>query len=197
MGRPARTSRAAILDAALTVADDDGLDAVTMQTVARRLGLTTMALYRHVADKADLLDGLVELLLTQFPLPPGEMPWQTRLERLAHGVRGAATRHPGVFPLLLRRPVNTEPARRVRDATQAAYREAGLGPETAARAERLISTAVLGFAASEAAGRFAHHDPATLDADFACLLRSVRLLVEAAAAPADLTTARTRNQGDR
>lgn len=185
MGRPPRTSRIAILNAALAVADDDGLHAVTMQTVARRLGLTTMALYRHVAGKADLLDGLVELLLTQFPLPPADLPWQERLARLAHGVRDAATRHPGVFPLLLQRPVNTESARRVRDAAQAALREAGLGPDAAARAERLLSTAVLGFAASEAAGRFAHHDPAVLDADFACLLSSLRLLLQAAAADQD------------
>jgi len=185
VGRPARTSRAAILDTALAVADDEGIDAVTMQAVARRLGLTTMALYRHVADKADLLDGLVELLLTQFPLPPPDLPWQERLAQLAHGVRDAAARHPGVFPLLLQRPAETEPARRVRDTAQAALGDAGLDPEAAARAERLLSTAVLGFAASEAAGRFAHHDHAVRDADFACLMRSLRLLLEVTAADRD------------
>lgn len=182
MGRPPSTSRSAILGAALAVADQGGLDAVTMQAVARRLSLTTMALYRHVADKADLLDGLVELLLTEFPFPPTDLPWHERLTRLAHGIRDTARRHPGVFPLLLQRPANTEQARRVRDTVVATLQEAGLGPDAAARAERLISTAVFGFAASEATGRFAHHSPAVLDADFACLLRSLRMLLETALA---------------
>jgi len=56
-------------------------------------------------------------------------------------------------------------------------REAGLAADDAARAERLISTTVLGFAASEAAGRFRHHDQAVIDEDFAVLLRWLRLAV--------------------
>jgi hypothetical protein len=57
---------------------------------------------------------------------------------------------------------------------QAALREGGLSEHAAARTERLISTAVLGFAASEAAGRFRHHDQSVLDEDFAELLRWLR-----------------------
>ncbi|HMD23653.1 MAG TPA: TetR family transcriptional regulator [Streptosporangiaceae bacterium] len=64
MGRVAQISRAAVLAAALRLADERGLAAVTMHAVARSLDVTPMALYRHVADKDALLDGLVELLLT-------------------------------------------------------------------------------------------------------------------------------------
>jgi Bacterial regulatory proteins, tetR family len=57
VGRTAQISRAAILSAGLAIADEHGLSAVTMQAVARRLRVTPMALYRHVANKDDLLDG--------------------------------------------------------------------------------------------------------------------------------------------
>jgi AcrR family transcriptional regulator len=154
-----------------------------MHAVARSLGVTPMALYRHVADKDALLDGLVELLLTEYPRPAAEGRWDERLVALADGIRATARRHPAVFPLLLTRPAVTPAARAARDAVQAALREGGLSGPEAARAERLISTAVLGFAASEAAGRFRHHDQSVLDEDFAELLRWLR---RALPAPGDV-----------
>ncbi|HEY6310821.1 MAG TPA: TetR family transcriptional regulator [Streptosporangiaceae bacterium] len=175
MGRPARIGRAAILDAALELADQEGLDAVTLHAVARRLGVTTMALYRHMDGKDALLDGLVERLLTAFPAQQARQPGEQWLTAMAGGVREVARRHPAVFPLLLTRPAVTPVAQRVRDAVTAALQDAGLTEAGARRAERLVSTAVLGFAASEAAGRFRQHDQAVLDEDFAELLRWLRL----------------------
>lgn len=104
MGRAPQISREAVLDAALRLADEQGLDAVTMHAVARRLQVTPMALYRHVDDKNALLDGLVELLLTEYPLPQATGEWDERLTVLADGIRDTARRHPAVFPLLLTRP---------------------------------------------------------------------------------------------
>jgi AcrR family transcriptional regulator len=174
VGRAPRISREAVLAAALTLADERGLEAVTMHAVAKVLHVTPMALYRHVDDKDALLDGLVELLLTEYPLPSAGK-WDERLVALAAGIRATARRHPAVFPLLLTRPAVTPTARQVRDAVQSALREGGLPEAEIGRAERLMSTAVLGFAASEAAGRFRHHDQAVVDADFAELLRWLRL----------------------
>ena len=116
----------AVLAAALRLADEQGLDAVTMHAVARRLQVTPMALYRHVDDKNALLDGLVEVLLTEYPSPLAEGEWDERLTALADGVRDTARRHPAVFPLLLTRPAVTPAARVVRDAVQAALREGGV-----------------------------------------------------------------------
>lgn len=177
MGRSARIGRTAIVDAALRIADAQGLDAVTMQAVAQRLRVTPMALYRHVASKAALLDGLVEALLTEFPLPGPELPWDERLTRLASGIRATARRHPGVFPLLLVRPALTPAALRVRDTVVQALRDAGVHESAAGRTERLFSTAVLGFAVSEATGRFRRHDQAVIDEDFAELQRWMRRLL--------------------
>jgi len=174
VGRAPQISRAAVLAAALRLADEQGLEAVTMHAVAKRLRVTPMALYRHVDDKNALLDGLVELLLTEQPLSR-DGRWDDRLAALAAGIRDTARRHPAVFPLLLTRPAVTPAARVVRDAVQSALRDGGLPETEVARAERLISTAVLGFAVSEAAGRFRQHDQSVIDADFAELIRWLRL----------------------
>src|SRR5439155_21274371 len=149
VGRAPQISRDAVLDAALRLADEHGLDAVTMHAVARRLQVTPMALYRHVDDKNALLDGLVELLLTEYPLPRAEGEWDERLTALAAGVRDTARRHPAVFPLLLTRPAVTPAARLVRDTVQAALREGRLPETQLARPQRRTSRAVLASAESE------------------------------------------------
>jgi len=146
-----------------------------------------MALYRHVANKADLLDGLVEALLTESlppgpadrprpPHPPESEPvgdddtWNDQLTATATAVRAAAARHPSVFPLLLQRPATTPGALRVRQGIYDALARAGVDPQQIPRTERLISTAILGYAASEAAGRFAQHSRRDRDADFKQLI---------------------------
>ncbi len=177
MARPAQIDRAAVLATSLQIADEHGLAAVTMAAVAQRLGVTPMALYRHVANKADLLDGLVESLLTEFTLPPSELSWEARLAAIGDAIRATARRHPDVFVLLLRLSASTPTARHVRDEIYAALREGGVPEADVPQTERLISTMVLGFAASEAGGRFSGHSRAAIDADYAALEDVVRALV--------------------
>jgi AcrR family transcriptional regulator len=169
MGRPPRIDRRRILTTALAVADAEGLGALTMSALADRLEVTPMALYRHVRNKADVLNGVVELLLTEFPPPPADLPWPERLAALAGNIRSSARRHPSVFPLLLQRPATTAQARRTREAVYTALNEAGVAANRIAQVERLVSTAILGFAVSEAAGRFQRHSRRQLDADFQVL----------------------------
>jgi len=128
-----------------------------------------MALYRHVANKADLLDGVVELLLTEFPPPPSELPWSERLATLSGSIRESARRHPSVFPLLLQRPAATAQARRTRQGVYVALEEAGVPTDQVALVERLISTAILGFVVSEVGGRFRNHSRRQIDSDFEVL----------------------------
>jgi AcrR family transcriptional regulator len=161
----------------LAIADESGLDSVTMGAVATRLKVTPMALYRHVANKAGLLDGIVELLLTEFPPPPAG-PWVDRLAGLADAIRASAQRHPSVFPLLLQRPATTPRARGARNSVYSALKEAGVEEARIEQTERLISTAILGFAASEAAGRFRNHSRRQLDADFALLQELLGRFIE-------------------
>jgi AcrR family transcriptional regulator len=165
MPRPPRIDRAAVLTATLELADEKGLAAVSMRAVADRLGVTPMALYRHVGDKQQLLDGLVERVLQEVRLPDPALPCAGRLDAMARSLRATARRHPDVFPLLLRRPAVTPGAVRVRDEVYAALRGAGVPEADVGRTERMLSTFVLGFAASEAGGRFTV-DAAQLDAEF-------------------------------
>jgi AcrR family transcriptional regulator len=178
VGRPARIDRGEVLSAALALADDHGLDALTMVALARRLKVTPMALYRHVANKADLLDGLVEQLLAEAVQPACELPWQERLTAYALDLRATARRHPAVFPLLLQRPAVTAQARRTRDAICDALADAGVPEDRTAQLQRLLSTAVLGFALSEVAGRFDGQTPPEIDADFELLLDLLLALVQ-------------------
>jgi AcrR family transcriptional regulator len=160
-------TRAQILDATLQIAESDGLNAVSMRAVARRLDVTPMALYNHVEDKQALLDGLVERLLEELPVPDPRLPWQDRLRSLGAGLRATARRHPDAFLMLLRRPATTPASKKRRDLVYEALRDAGVPDRDIPRVERLLRTFMLGFAASEAGGRFAEHDRETLDADLA------------------------------
>lgn len=167
--------RERVLDAALAVAERVGLERLSMRLVARELAVSPMALYRHVANKDDLLDGLVERLLGELDLPDESLPWDERLRVLARELRSLARRRPGLFGLLLQRRAVGAGATRAREAALRALRDSGLDQAGAARAERLLSTVIFGFAFSEAAGRFAGVD---VDEEFeAALVTLARVLV--------------------
>ncbi|MCM2393248.1 TetR/AcrR family transcriptional regulator [Streptomyces albipurpureus] len=146
----------------MAIADERGLEAVSMRALAERVGVTPMALYRHVKDKAALLDGMVGRLLAAL-LPSsgvGDQAWDERLSALAHACRKVTQRHPWAVHLLFSRPAVTPDSVRAVDILYIALIEAGVPASEVPRLERLISTFVIGFAASEASGRFA---PETLD----------------------------------
>lgn len=150
--------RQEILDAALTLADEKGLNAVSMRAVAERTGVTPMALYPHVGSKAALLDGMLGRLLANM-LPSdaatGEsQDWRQRLRTIAHLARGLAHRHPWAAALIFSRPSVAPDAVRVVDQIYAALRDAGVPDPEVPRVERMVSTFVIGYAASETGGRF-------------------------------------------
>jgi AcrR family transcriptional regulator len=146
--------RPEILDAALAVAAERGLDALSMRTVAQRLGLTPMALYGYFRSKDELLDAVVGRLLSEIPDPPPGLGWRETVEHLAYGLREVAARHPSVLPLLLTRPAISPAAMRIVDAAYAALLVAGVPPVQVPRVERMLSTFVIGHTLSEVSGRF-------------------------------------------
>jgi AcrR family transcriptional regulator len=145
-----------ILDEALALADERGLAAISMRAVARRMGLTSMALYPYVGTKDDLLDGLVDRLVSRLlPEPHAGVDWRDRLRAVARAARSLASAHPGAYPLLMVRPSVTPDALRVVDLVYAALLDAGVPEPDVPRLERMLSTFVLGYATSEVNGRFA------------------------------------------
>ena len=151
--------RRQILDAALAIADEDGLDAVSMRSVAARVGVSPMALYPYVGSKAALLDGLVGRLLAELAVDQATADWREGLRVLANAMRALARRHPTAFMLLLSRPSVTPEAAAAVDAVYQGLLIAGVPPTHVPRVERMVSTFVLGFAVSEVNGRFAVDDP--------------------------------------
>lgn len=160
--------RDGIAAAALGLADRDGLDAVTMAAVAAAVGVTPMALYRHVRDKEALLDAVQAIMLAEIPAPSSH-GWDA-VVALAHALRAAAHRHPAVFGLLLTRPVRAEAAVEVRERWMRALAECGVPADRVPAAERVLASTALGFLAGETSGRFADHPREVRDTDYADLL---------------------------
>lgn len=102
-------SRDRIVSAALDFIDANGLPGLTMRRLGEQLGVEAMALYRYVPSKEELLDAVVESLVSdvrsdEVVLDAPEDGWQDFLQRLAHGVRRMALAHPKAFPLVASRP---------------------------------------------------------------------------------------------
>lgn len=102
-------SRERILAEALAFIDDDGVGALTMRRLGARLGVEAMSLYRYVPGREDLLDGVVDTLVTELDRDSDVLKtpvhgWQDFLQRMAHGVRRMAIAHPRAFPLIASTP---------------------------------------------------------------------------------------------
>lgn len=87
-------NRAAVLNAAVALADAEGLDAVSMRSLATRLGVVPMALYKHVADKADLTAGMIDTVIAGYPAPGEGLEWSASVRARIHAARAELERHP-------------------------------------------------------------------------------------------------------
>ncbi len=100
--------RRTIIQAAVTLIDQNDLRHLTMRNLGAHLGVEAMSLYNYVHSREDLLDGIVELVIDDLYGDPDvhmtSRDWQEYLQRLAHGVRRIALAHPQIFPLIATRP---------------------------------------------------------------------------------------------
>ena len=83
-----------MLTAAVDLADEAGIAAVSMRRLAQRLGVVPMALYKHVADKDELLDGMVDVVIEEFAAPDPSLGWKDRVRQQLLSARRAVLRHP-------------------------------------------------------------------------------------------------------
>src|SRR3712207_5449285 len=95
-GEPRRPllNREQVLRAAVALADEDGIDSVSMRALAQDLGVVPMALYEHVARKDELLNGMVALGIGELDRPPEEPGWKTGLRHRVLAARRAVLRRP-------------------------------------------------------------------------------------------------------
>ncbi|HEU0316002.1 MAG TPA: TetR/AcrR family transcriptional regulator C-terminal domain-containing protein [Solirubrobacteraceae bacterium] len=153
-GRPARLSRPAILATALRLIDNEGADALTMRRLGGELGVEAMSLYRHVASKRALLDGVAEQMMAEvvsYREAQGD-DWVERARSLVIGIGAVARRHPEAFELVGMRALNTEVAIRPIEALLAALRAGGFSPDRAVTVYRHLSAYARGYAMSEIVG---------------------------------------------
>lgn len=100
-------TRAAILASALEIIDRDGVEGLSMRRLGEAVGRDPMVLYRHLPNKAAVLDGVVEMVFEQLSLDNTRPDWAAALRDLAHDFRDLACAHPNVVPLLVTRPLAT------------------------------------------------------------------------------------------
>ena len=103
----AQVNRLLILEAALTIINRDGVDSLTMRRLSEAVGRDPAVLYRHVPNKAAVLDGVAGLVLEQLAVDTADPDWAEQLRTVAHNFRRLALDHPNVVPLLVTRPLAT------------------------------------------------------------------------------------------
>jgi TetR/AcrR family tetracycline transcriptional repressor len=139
-----------VLREALRLVDEEGLDALTMRALGKRLGIEAMSLYNHVEGKADLQAGIVGLLWEEVErsLTDGD-GWRDSLRLLARRLRALAIDHPHAFPLLMSASAFAEPMLRALGRGLAVLREAGFDEQRATKALNAVVGYAVGYGAME------------------------------------------------
>lgn len=147
----ASLTRDAIVDAAVAVLDERGLDELTMRVVAARLGAGAMSLYRHVSGREELLDLVVARLTAEVPIRASTGDWRTDLAAFARDVRGVLLQRPNLTVLMTSRASSGGGLATLEHAL-GILRVAGFGARDAAFANHALGNYVAGAALWEAVG---------------------------------------------
>jgi AcrR family transcriptional regulator len=141
-------SSARVLQAAVALADEAGLEAFSMRGLAQELGVVPMALYKHVANKEELLDGMVDIVFSEIELPSGDLDWSSAMRRRAISTREALKRHSWAIGMMESRhpgPANL----RNHNAVMGCLRKAGFSFKMAIHAYSVQDAYIYGFALQE------------------------------------------------
>ena len=141
-----RLNRERVLEAAIAHADTVGLEALTMRTLAEMLDVAPMALYRHVANKEDLIDAMVDVAFSEIGLSAGGADWRTAMRERAIALRDVLLRHRWAIGLMESRRSPGPANLRHHDAVLGKLRAAGFDLEMAAHAYSLLDSYIYGFA---------------------------------------------------
>jgi AcrR family transcriptional regulator len=139
-------SRERVMRAAIALADASGIESLSMRKLGQELGVEAMSLYNHVANKDEILDGIVDLVFGEIALPSGEGDWKPAMRRRATSAHEALLRHPWA-PSLMQSRTRPGPATlRHHDSVLGSLRDAGFTLVMAAHAISVIDGYIYGFA---------------------------------------------------
>jgi AcrR family transcriptional regulator len=144
-----RLSRERVLGAAVSLADSGGIELLTMRKLGEELGVEAMSLYRHVANKDELLDGMIDVVFAEIGLPSAEVDWRTAMRERAVAARAALSRHPWAVGLMESRTTPGSATLRHHDAVLGILRAGGFSVELAAHAFSAMDSYIYGFALQE------------------------------------------------
>ncbi|MCW2890270.1 MAG: transcriptional regulator, TetR family [Streptosporangiaceae bacterium] len=144
-------SRDRVLRGAVAVADKAGIGSLTMRSLAQELGVKPMSLYHHVANKDEILDGIVDLVFSEIELPSPDGDWRSEMHRRAISARRVLRCHPWAIGLMESRTTPGPATLRHHNAIIGTLRGAGLSVKMTAHAYALLDSYIYGFALQEAA----------------------------------------------
>ena len=148
--RRAPLNRDQVLRAAVALADESGIEALSMRKLGQVLGVEAMSLYNHVAGKSDLLDGMVDIVFGEIGLPAGDRGWKQAMRQRALSAREVLGRHRWAIGLMESRRTPGPATLRHHDAVLGCLRGAGFPIELTAHAYSLLDSYIYGFALQEA-----------------------------------------------
>lgn len=143
-------NRDQVLRAAVALADEGGIEALSMRKLGQVLGVEAMSLYNHVAGKSDLLDGMIDVVFGEIGLPADGTGWKSAMRQRAISVREALGRHRWAIGLMESRRSPGPATLRHHDAVLGCLRAAGFSVELTAHAYALLDSYIYGFALQEA-----------------------------------------------
>lgn len=141
-------SRDRVLRAAVDLADESGIESLTMRKLGESLGVEAMSLYNHVANKTDLLDGMIDLVFGEIELPSTD--WKPAMRSRAVSARAALSRHRWAIGLMESRSTPGPATLRHHDAVIGCLRDAGFPMALVAHAYSVLDSFIYGFALQEA-----------------------------------------------
>jgi AcrR family transcriptional regulator len=137
-------SRERVLRAAITLADEGGIEALSMRKLAKELGVEAMSLYNHVANKDDVLDGIVDAAWSEIVMSTGEADWKTEIRETAISAHETLLRHPWASGLWMRQKPG--PARlRYGDSLLGCLRNAGFSKNLTYHGYHIIESYIMGY----------------------------------------------------
>ena len=146
---PIPLSRERILHTALRLADERGLESLSMRKLSQELSVKAMSLYNYVTNKDDLLDGIVDRVVSEIELPSLETDWQIAMRRRATSAHAVLLRHPWATMAIVSRVNIGSAMLHYVDATLGCLREAGFSVEMADHAWNAIDNHIYGFTLQE------------------------------------------------
>ncbi|MFE2545036.1 TetR/AcrR family transcriptional regulator [Actinacidiphila glaucinigra] len=149
--QPARKTltRQRVVRAAVELADAGGLETISMRKVGEAVGVEAMSLYNHVANKEDLLDGMVDVVFGEVELPTLGDDWRQAMRQRAISMRLALSRHRWAIGLMESRSTPGPATLRHHDAVLGCLREGGLSLTLTAHAVSVLDSYIYGFALQE------------------------------------------------